>query len=301
MESQSETTQTVSALKLPVLKNREYDLRSMRMEQYLTFTDHALWEVIVNGDSVSLVASASSKGPIPPKTAEQKLARKNDLKVKSTLMLAIPDEYLLKFHACKYVKPLWEAIKNMFGCNKESKKMQKTILKQNYETLLHQVKKDWIKPMIGKTDLGYDGQGNESEVLNNVFDNSESDGIDNQVNNSAVFKSKVSETITSVPKIETNASKTSKDGLEKPQTVRSSAPIIEDWELDSEDENVLVPKEVKKTVKPSLEKIEFVNARNTTVKNENKAKKPRKFSQSPREEILKEVKLLEKVKLGLEN
>ncbi|GJZ25659.1 hypothetical protein Tco_0569912 [Tanacetum coccineum] len=46
MESQSETTQTVSALKLPVLKTGEYDLWSMRMEQYLTFTDHALWEWI---------------------------------------------------------------------------------------------------------------------------------------------------------------------------------------------------------------------------------------------------------------
>nr|GEX24700.1 hypothetical protein [Tanacetum cinerariifolium] len=56
MESQSETTQMVSALKFPVLKTREHDLWSMRMEQYLAFTDHALWEVIVNGDSV---ASAS--------------------------------------------------------------------------------------------------------------------------------------------------------------------------------------------------------------------------------------------------
>ncbi|GJY37130.1 ribonuclease H-like domain-containing protein [Tanacetum coccineum] len=116
MESQSETTQTVSALKLPVLKTEEYDLWSMRMEQYLTFTDHALWEVIVNGDSVSPVASASTgaEGPIPPKTAEQKLARKNELKAKSTLMLAIPDEHLLKFHACKDAKSLWEAIKNRF-------------------------------------------------------------------------------------------------------------------------------------------------------------------------------------------
>ncbi|GJZ33191.1 ribonuclease H-like domain-containing protein [Tanacetum coccineum] len=80
MESQSETTQTVSALKLPVLKTGEYDLWSMRMEQYLTFTDHALWEVIVNGDSVSPVASASTGAE------------------------AIPDEHLLKFHACKDAK-----------------------------------------------------------------------------------------------------------------------------------------------------------------------------------------------------
>nr|GEY52117.1 ribonuclease H-like domain-containing protein [Tanacetum cinerariifolium] len=96
------------------------------------------------------------------------------------------------------------------------------------------------------------------------------------------FKSKVSETITSVPKIEINASKTCKDTLKKPKTVRSSAPIIEDWESDSENENVFRPKEVKKIVKPSLEKIEFVNSRNITVENENKAEKPRKFSQSPR-------------------
>ncbi|GKB75297.1 ribonuclease H-like domain-containing protein [Tanacetum coccineum] len=86
----------VSALNTSVLKTGEYDLWSMRMKQYLTFIDHVLWEVIVNGDSVSLVASTSAgaKGPIPPKI---------------------------------------EAIKNRFGGNKESKKMQKTILKQNYE------------------------------------------------------------------------------------------------------------------------------------------------------------------------
>nr|GEY76507.1 hypothetical protein [Tanacetum cinerariifolium] len=48
-------------------------------------------------------------------------------------MLAIPDEHLLKFHVCKDAKSLSEAIKNRFGGKKESKKMQKTILKQNYE------------------------------------------------------------------------------------------------------------------------------------------------------------------------
>ncbi|GKC41008.1 ribonuclease H-like domain-containing protein [Tanacetum coccineum] len=89
-------------------------------------------EVIVNGDAPA-IASASTEGPIPPKTAEQKLARKNELKAKSTLLLAIPDEHLLKFHGIKDAKTLWEAIKTRFGGNKESKKMQKTILKQQYE------------------------------------------------------------------------------------------------------------------------------------------------------------------------
>ncbi|GJT39088.1 hypothetical protein Tco_0938953 [Tanacetum coccineum] len=71
-----------------------------------------------------------------PKTAEQKLARKNELKAKSTLLLAIPDEHLLKFHGIKDVKTLWEAIKTRFGGNKELKKMQKTILKQQYENFV---------------------------------------------------------------------------------------------------------------------------------------------------------------------
>ncbi|GJZ82165.1 hypothetical protein Tco_0647159 [Tanacetum coccineum] len=88
MESQSETTQTVSALKLPILKTGDYDLWSMRIEQYLTHTDYALWEVIVNGDAPAIAsASAGTEGPIPPKTAKQKLARKNELKAKSTLFM----------------------------------------------------------------------------------------------------------------------------------------------------------------------------------------------------------------------
>ncbi|GJV07662.1 ribonuclease H-like domain-containing protein [Tanacetum coccineum] len=52
----------------------------------------------------------------------------------------------------------------------------------------------------------------------------------------SVYKSKVSGTITSVPNVETTVTKTSKESLEKPKTVRFSAPIIEDWESDSEDE-----------------------------------------------------------------
>nr|GEU40633.1 hypothetical protein [Tanacetum cinerariifolium] len=455
----------------------------MRMEQYLTFTNHALWEVIVNGDLVSPVASASAgaEGPIPPKTAEQKLARKNELKAKITLMLAIPDEHLLKFHASfvssknsystneivntahsvsaasskdqssttsyaddvmlslfsnqsnapqldnedleqintddleemdlkwkvamltmrvkRFIKKTrrkldlngtetvgfdrtkvkcyncyrrghfareYRAPRNQGNRNrdaptrnalvdtsttnalvvqdgigyqieleslearivdhenneavyeediaflkydvqvkdisiKEIKNQLENALKEKDDLKLKLEKfktsfKNLTKLInsqisaIDKTGLGYDGQINESdlndihvnksEVLNNVVDSHESDGDDNQVNNmfkkgegyhavpspytgtymppradlsfavldNSVFKSKVSEPITSVPKIETNASKTSKDSLEKPKTVRSSAPLIEEWESDSEDENVFKPKEVKKTV-----------------------------------------------------
>nr|GEZ64004.1 ribonuclease H-like domain-containing protein [Tanacetum cinerariifolium] len=115
-----------------MLKTRDYDLWSMRMEQYLTHTDYALLEVIINGDSP--VPEPPAVGTVVPlKTKAQKLARKNESKAKSTLLLAIPDEHLLKFHPIKDAKSLWEAIKIRFRGNKESNKMHKPILKQQYE------------------------------------------------------------------------------------------------------------------------------------------------------------------------
>nr|GEV03048.1 hypothetical protein [Tanacetum cinerariifolium] len=69
--------------------------------------------VIVNGDTSALIASVSSgtKAALLPITAKQKIARRNELKEKSTLLLAILDEHLLKIHGIKDAKTLWEAIK----------------------------------------------------------------------------------------------------------------------------------------------------------------------------------------------
>ncbi|GJZ53060.1 hypothetical protein Tco_0607945 [Tanacetum coccineum] len=170
MESQSETTQIVSALKLPILKIGDYDLWSMRMDQYLTHTDYDLWEVIMNGDAPA-VASTSAEA-------------------KSTLLLAIPDKHLLKFHGIKDAKTLWKAIKARFGGNKESKKMQKTILKQQYENFTASRSKGLDKTYDSrqsnvakdKAGLGYDSQMNENEVVHSVFNSKESDVDDSSVN-----------------------------------------------------------------------------------------------------------------------
>ncbi|GJR23677.1 ribonuclease H-like domain-containing protein [Tanacetum coccineum] len=64
-----------------------------------------------------------------PKTAKQLTAKRNQERVKSILLLAIPDEYLLKFHNVPDAKSLWAAIKSRFGGNDESKKMQRNVLK----------------------------------------------------------------------------------------------------------------------------------------------------------------------------
>ncbi|GJZ49531.1 putative ribonuclease H-like domain-containing protein [Tanacetum coccineum] len=125
----------VSTVKLPILKKGEYTLWSMRMEQYLTNTDDSLWQVILNGDG-PIQVTTGEKGietEVPPKTAQALLQRQRERKAKSILLLAIPDEYQLRFHGIKDAKSLWAAIKSRFGGNVESKKMQKTVLKQQFE------------------------------------------------------------------------------------------------------------------------------------------------------------------------
>ncbi|GJV64368.1 putative ribonuclease H-like domain-containing protein [Tanacetum coccineum] len=108
-----ESPHVVSSVKLPILKKGEYTLWSMRMEQYLTNTDYALWQVIMNGDEP--VQTTKDETEVPPKTAQALLQRQRERKAKSILLLAIPDEYQLRFHGIKDAKTLWAAIKSRFG------------------------------------------------------------------------------------------------------------------------------------------------------------------------------------------
>nr|GEV65427.1 ribonuclease H-like domain-containing protein [Tanacetum cinerariifolium] len=126
--------QVVSTAKLPILNPNEFDLWKMRIEQYFLMTDYSLWEVILNGDSpvpTRLVEGVAQL--VSPTTIEQKLARKNELKARETLLMALPDKHQLKFNSYKDAKSLIEAIEKRFGGNTETKKEQKTLLKQQFE------------------------------------------------------------------------------------------------------------------------------------------------------------------------
>ncbi|GJR53458.1 putative ribonuclease H-like domain-containing protein [Tanacetum coccineum] len=70
---------------------------------------------------------------LPPKTAEEILARERETKIRTTLLMAIPKDHLAKFYKITDAKEMWEAIKSRFGGNDESKKMQKYILKQQFK------------------------------------------------------------------------------------------------------------------------------------------------------------------------
>nr|GEU67248.1 putative ribonuclease H-like domain-containing protein [Tanacetum cinerariifolium] len=94
LQESKDPQMVVFAAKLPILNPNEFDLWKMRIEQ---------------------------------------LARKNELKDRGTLLMALPDKHQLKFNIHKDAKSLMEAIEKMFGGNKETKKVQKTFLKQQYE------------------------------------------------------------------------------------------------------------------------------------------------------------------------
>ncbi|GJZ21007.1 hypothetical protein Tco_0558046 [Tanacetum coccineum] len=123
-------------MKIPIIMKGEYDIWSMRMRQYICHTDHNLWDVIVNGDlEEELAPTGETSTPLAPKTVKQLAAKRNQERVKSIFILAIPDEYLLKFHNVPDAKSLWATIKARFGGNEESKKMQKNVLKHQFENV----------------------------------------------------------------------------------------------------------------------------------------------------------------------
>ncbi|GKA61544.1 ribonuclease H-like domain-containing protein [Tanacetum coccineum] len=99
------TTTTNLTTRLPILNPADYDLWLMRIEQYFLMTDYSLWEVIKND-------------------------RRNEMKARVTLLMALPNKDQLKFHSYQDAKLLMEAIEKRYGGNKESKKIQGEVINQ---------------------------------------------------------------------------------------------------------------------------------------------------------------------------
>ncbi|GJR08085.1 ribonuclease H-like domain-containing protein [Tanacetum coccineum] len=110
----------------------------MKMEHYLAHTDYPIWEVIQNRNGhVSITTDTSGQIKVlPPRTAEEIVGRERERKARTTLLMALPEDHLAKFHKMTDAKEMWDAIKSRFGGNDESKKIQKYILKQQFEGIL---------------------------------------------------------------------------------------------------------------------------------------------------------------------
>ncbi|GKC26481.1 hypothetical protein Tco_1033775, partial [Tanacetum coccineum] len=77
------------------------------------------WEVIQRGNGhVSVLTDINDVIKVlPPKTAEEILARERERKARTTLLIALPEDHLAKFHKMADAKEMWEAIKSRFGGN----------------------------------------------------------------------------------------------------------------------------------------------------------------------------------------
>ncbi|GJZ97316.1 ribonuclease H-like domain-containing protein [Tanacetum coccineum] len=104
------TTSITLTARLPILNPGEYDLYLMRIEQYFLMTDYSLWEVIMNGNKVLKRQVGEIEQEYEPTTIEEKQDRRNEMKARGTLLMALLNKDQLKFHSYKDAKLLMEAI-----------------------------------------------------------------------------------------------------------------------------------------------------------------------------------------------
>nr|GEW42335.1 hypothetical protein [Tanacetum cinerariifolium] len=125
MDSQSAYVVAVS--KVPMLKAREYDLWKMRMGLYIQMMDYSLWEVIENGKSPPPSQTVDRVTTIMPYITEQeKSQRRAELRARSNLVMALPNEHQLNFNTYKDAKSLimllrtdLESKVECFNCHKK--------------------------------------------------------------------------------------------------------------------------------------------------------------------------------------
>ncbi|GJU21270.1 ribonuclease H-like domain-containing protein, partial [Tanacetum coccineum] len=169
------TTNTLSNIKLPVLQKDDYDTWAMEMEHYLEYIDNEVWKVIQNGNSKKRVTKGKDGvyRVLPPATQEEQFADEKERKARTLLLMAVPKDHLRRFHGMDDAKEIWAAIKTRFGGNANSKKMQKAVLKQQFEAFTISSKEslekgyDRFQKLLSKLDAL--GAGVSDEDANHKF------------------------------------------------------------------------------------------------------------------------------------
>ncbi|GJU70275.1 hypothetical protein Tco_1256534 [Tanacetum coccineum] len=129
------TTVSNNNAKFPYLKKDEYETWAMKMEYWIMNSDHHLWNVVLNGNSKKNVGR-DPKGNIiilPPVSAEEQIAVQRETKARTLLLQSLPEDHMADFHHLDDARDIWLAVKARFGGNEESKKMRKSMLKQEFQ------------------------------------------------------------------------------------------------------------------------------------------------------------------------
>nr|GEX45488.1 ribonuclease H-like domain-containing protein [Tanacetum cinerariifolium] len=93
-----ESTQSSTTAKLPLLKQGDYEMWRLQIEQYFQIQDYALWNVIENGNSFKPVAEITTDDASTSTTIisghvtiEEKAKKKNDVKARNLDTMSLDD------------------------------------------------------------------------------------------------------------------------------------------------------------------------------------------------------------------
>nr|GEU98234.1 hypothetical protein [Tanacetum cinerariifolium] len=240
------------------INQENYD-KLQRMEQYLLCIDYNLWEIIENGNASIVTKIVNGKETvIPATTVKEKAQRRDELKARSSLLMALPNKHQLKFNSYKYAKTLMQAIENRFGALTEQIMLVRVLILLALKVLL--IAQQLLKMSDAVIYSFFASQPCipplENEDLQQIYhDDLEDIDLRNFMppKPDLVYPSlfdfvdeSVSENVVEKPTVDSN----------KPKTIRkeNGAPIIEDWVFESEEED----EPNSQSVKPNLTKIEFV-------------------------------------------
>nr|GEU71350.1 ribonuclease H-like domain-containing protein [Tanacetum cinerariifolium] len=101
------TTVLNNNAKFPYLKKDEYEVWAIKMEYWITKNDMNIWKVIQNGNNM------------------KRTGRDRDGRF-------IPDDHVADFHYMDEARDIWNAVKVRFGGNVKSKKIRKSMPKQEF-------------------------------------------------------------------------------------------------------------------------------------------------------------------------
>ncbi|GJZ14916.1 hypothetical protein Tco_0550593 [Tanacetum coccineum] len=175
-----ETTQTNAVAKLPLLKQGEYEMWRLRIEQYFQIQDYALWDIIENGNSFNPVArtttnaDGTSTSTIPgPVTTEEKAQKKNDVKQEFEEMDLKWQLALLSMRARRYYQRTGKKItingSDTAGYDKNPRNQESKPRNQDSSKRTMNVEDTSSKAMVAIDGAGFDWSlMEEEEVTSNM-------------------------------------------------------------------------------------------------------------------------------------
>ncbi|GKA43331.1 hypothetical protein Tco_0736055 [Tanacetum coccineum] len=130
---------------------------------------------------------------LPSTTQEEQFADEKERKARTLLLMAVPKDHLRRFHGMDDAKEIWAAIKTRFGGNANSKKMQKAVLKQQFEAFTISSKESLEKGYDRSLPPAWDSLAMTMRTKKNI----DTLSIDDLYNNLSVFEQDIQKTSSS--------------------------------------------------------------------------------------------------------